>query len=226
MSEQVLPFYVVCDESGSMSEALEGMNHSLPKLHTAIGGDPVVSDKTRLCLIGFAEDAQVLQPLADLSELSGLPSLTSRGLTSYRAVFDLLRRCIEQDVTKLKEDGHAVFRPAVFFMTDGNPTDDDWRQAYQQLVDPGWSYRPNVIAFGLTRDVDEEILASIATFKAFIGDGSEKPAQALQEFVRALTRSIVMSGRANAVGSDNQPSIELQVPNEIPGYTALPVDPL
>ena len=39
---QVLPFYLVCDESYSMSgQPLDAINASLPEIHSEIGSNPV-----------------------------------------------------------------------------------------------------------------------------------------------------------------------------------------
>ena len=73
---QVLPFYLVCDESASMSgPPLDAINASLPEIHSEIGANPVVADKTRFCLIGFSDTAQVLLPLSDLSAIFFDPGL-------------------------------------------------------------------------------------------------------------------------------------------------------
>src|SRR4051812_29114628 len=150
MSEQILPFYLVCDESGSMHNEIIKMNEELiPDLHQAIGTDPVVADKTRFAIIGFAEDARVLLPLCDLSLQTDMPGFVSRGTTNYGDAFKLLRAEIEKDVTALKADGNLVYRPAVFFISDGQPSQDDWHEAYEKVIDPKWKFRPNVIAFGI-----------------------------------------------------------------------------
>lgn len=84
IAQQVLPFYLVCDESGSMLGApVKAINDSLPNLHAEIGSNPVVADKTRFCLIGFGSDAQVLLPLSDLSAVTSIPALHATGGTNY-----------------------------------------------------------------------------------------------------------------------------------------------
>src|SRR5260221_12947178 len=113
---QVLPFYLVCDESGSMAgQPLDAINDSLPKIHSEIGSNPVVADKTKFCLIGFSDTAQVLLPLSDLSVVSTIPALQVAGGTNYSSAFDLLYDTIADDVKQLKANGEPVYRPAVFF---------------------------------------------------------------------------------------------------------------
>ncbi|GAA1802186.1 vWA domain-containing protein [Actinomadura chokoriensis] len=221
MSEQVLPFYLVCDESSSMAgEPINAINQSLPELHQEIGSNPVVADKTRFCLISFNHEAQVLLPLSDLSNVTSMPAVTPSGGTDYGTVFDLLRKTIDQDVARLKTEGHQVLRPAVFFLTDGQPNDTtEWPAAHQRITDPSWGPRPNILAFGFGAR-DEKTLAQVATIRAFASDGSLGPAHALREFAQSLIRSIVRSGTtANADGS-----MSLALPDEVPGFTTIPAD--
>lgn len=190
---QLLPFYVVCDESASMQgEPVEAINQAIPELHRAIAVDPIVTDKTRFCLIGFSDTAKVLLPLSDLSEVSQMPALSADGSTNFGAAFTLLKRQIEQDVARLKADNAKVFRPAVFFMSDGQPTDSGWESAYQSLVDASFPQHPNVIAFGFG-DADEAVIRKIATKAGYMADDGVSPGGALREWARQLTASIVGS---------------------------------
>jgi uncharacterized protein YegL len=215
---QVLPFYLVCDESASMSgEPIDSINSALKDLHTEIGSNPVVADKTQFAIIGFSDDAEVLLPLSDLSTIMDLPTLVTRQSTSFGAAFDLLRHTIETDVARLKQDGNRVYRPVVFFLTDGYAT-DDWKTQYEAVTDPSWSTRPNILAFGIG-DADAATISAVATFKAFLSDGSMGPAAALREFATALTKSIVKSGR-----SATADGMTLQAPDEVPGFTSLDVE--
>lgn len=221
MSQQILPFYLVCDESSSMAgDPIDAINESLPELHQEIGGNPVVADKTRFALISFNHQAQVLLPLSDLSDISSVPGLTASGGTSYSAAFNLLHDTITKDVAELKRDGHQVLRPAVFFLTDGQPNDtDEWPAAYQRITDPAWGPRPNILAFGFGQAV-EGTIQQVATVRGFIADGSLGPAQALQEFAQSLIRSIVKSGTSAVPGG----GMSLSMPDTVPGFTAVPAD--
>jgi uncharacterized protein YegL len=219
--QQILPFYLVCDESHSMAgSGIDAINDSLPDLHAEISTNPMVADKTRFSMIGFADDAQVLLELSDLSDVDEMPAAEARGGTSFAAAFRLLETQIAQDVAMLKRDGHKVFRPVVFFMTDGNPLDDEeaWRAVHKSLL--ASDTHPEIVAFGVGENIDEEIIKSVATFKAFVTDNTLSPAAALKEFAKALTNSIVASGSSVSDTGD----LVLQVPAEVDGFTALPLD--
>src|SRR5690606_12209847 len=128
---------------------------------------PVVADKTRFGLIAFNDDARVLLKLSDLSGVTSMPGIVADSMTSYGKVFALLRDVIEEDIANLRNDGLRVYRPTVFFLSDGQPTDrGKWEQPYARLVDPGWAHRPNIIAFGIG-SADAQIIGRVATLKAY-----------------------------------------------------------
>ena len=221
---QILPFYMVCDESGSMvgPEGVDSINSALPDLHQEISTNPSVADKTRFALIGFSTQASLLQPLADLSELTQLPSLSAGGVTSFGAAFRLLKDTIEKDVAALKSEGHDVYRPVVFFLSDGVPTDDDWRTALKELKE--FRYAPKIIAFGIS-DADAAIISEVANFRAFMQrEGAVSPAVALREFASSITRSIVNS--ASSMSALDGDGFQLQVEEQVPGFTNLSLDKL
>jgi uncharacterized protein YegL len=218
MPEQILPLYVVCDQSYSMADHLDALNDGLAQLHAAVGTDPVVAEKTRFCLIGFSGRAEVLQPLCRPSDVVRLIDLTTHAATSFGEAFTLLRKTIEEDVETLKAQANQVYRPAVFFLSDGHPTDPTtWPAAYERLVDPDWPARPNIIAFGIG-DADAATIGRIGTFQAFMSQGGVTPAAALHGFAHALTTSVVRS--------DDDGQVELRVPARIDGFTTLRIDPL
>lgn len=222
MSQQILPFYLVCDESGSMAGApVDAINQSLPELHFEIGSNPVVADKTRFCLIGFSDDAEVLLPLSDLSSLTAMPSLKASGGTNYSKAFDKLRQTINDDVNDLKTQNHQVYRPAVFFLSDGFPG-DSWHASYQALTDAAWRPHPNIIAFGFGQ-ADANVIRQIANTKAFISNGTLGPAEALREFAKSLIKSMVNSG-INSASSAGESAANLQLPDDVPGFTTITAD--
>ena len=63
-----------------------------------------MADKTKFCLIGFSDTAQVLLPLSDLSAISSIPALQVAGGTNYSSAFDLLYDTIAEDVKQLKSN--------------------------------------------------------------------------------------------------------------------------
>ena len=135
--EQVLPFYIVCDESASMSSngGIDAINSALPELHEKIASNPLVNDKARIALIAFSDDAEVLLPLSAAADVEDMPGVMPKGATSYGSAFRLLKTQIATDIATFNADGFKVLRPAVFFISDGGPTDSDWQTHHVDLVD-------------------------------------------------------------------------------------------
>ncbi|WP_026422811.1 vWA domain-containing protein [Actinokineospora inagensis] len=197
----VLPVYVVADESASMGPVVGELNSGLAELHQALLREPMAAAKVRFTILGFADDVQVRLSLADLRTESALPVLTTRSTTSYGAAFGELLHRIPADIDALKSQGYSVYRPAVFFLTDGQPTDEPaWRDPYERLVDKEITHAaPNIIACGIGAARARTIL-EVATRPefAFIGAPGVELGLAIAEFSVALTKSIVASARAAA----------------------------
>ena len=193
---QVLPFYIVCDESDLMEPigGIAAMNQALPDIHAEIASDPLVSNICRIGLITFAETSDELMQLTNLSDVVAMPGLQARGPCKYGPVFTLLREIIHRDVEDLKFYGAEVFRPAVFFLTAGEPTDDlDWEDSYRSLMDKAtFCQYPNIIAFGV-HEANLITVGKIGTVGAFIGGNGIAPADSLSEIMRLLTPSIMDS---------------------------------
>ncbi len=207
--EAVVPFYIVCDESGSMgvNGGIDAINQGLPELHATIAADPLVSDKCRIGLISFSEFAEVLMPIARLSDVADMPGMTSRSVTNYGAAFDLLKTTIADDINQLKAQGFKVYRPAVFFISDGAPT-DDWRAPYERLV-VGNPQAPNIISFGVGQ-ADRDVMAKVGTIACYLADDSVSPGAALKEIMRSLTNTIV--GTASSATPQVAPQLVLPPP--------------
>jgi uncharacterized protein YegL len=199
----VLPVYVLADESASMSPVVEELNAGLRSLHQALLRQPMAAAKVRFSLLGFSDDVVVRLTLADLRTETSLPVVSTRGSTMYGAAFRALLDRIPEDVGTLKEQGYAVFRPAVFFLTDGVPTDEPhWRDVYRQLVNPETNRAaPNIIACGVG-DAQARTVLDVATRPefAFVATPGTALGVSIAEFGVALTRSIVASAVSATTG--------------------------
>ncbi|WP_432986317.1 caspase, EACC1-associated type [Dactylosporangium sp. CA-233914] len=217
---QILPLYVVCEASAAMAdEPIETIGNAFAELYLEIGSSPILAAKTRISLITFSDTAEVVMPLTDVQTFPTFPALRARGGTRYEPVFELLRETIATNDTALKADGYSTFRPAVFFVTGGRPTDfDRWQASYARLVDPR-GIRPNILAFGFG-DADPATVLQVATVRGFVADVVSL-AEAVRDYASSLIRSVVSSGAGN---SDGYSGVRLILPDSTPGYTAIDFD--
>ncbi|QFX83429.1 vWA domain-containing protein [Streptomyces sp. SYP-A7193] len=209
---QLLPVYVLADESGSMSDYVGDLNEGMKSLHVALLGEPMAAAKVRFSVLGFANRVTERLILADLRSEAELPRLSAGGGTNYDAAFQALLDRIPQDVRDLKAQGYRVHRPAVFLLSDGQPNSGgDWRETHRRLTDRSVTgAAPNIIAFGMGEARAETIL-SVATRQdfAFVSIPGAQLGDSIARFFTALTKSVVESGNAVASG---QPELVVEKP--------------
>jgi uncharacterized protein YegL len=207
----MLPFYAVCDESYSMIDHLRTLNRALGELYGFARTSPRAAASVRLCLIGFAESARVVVPLSRIGHITMTADLSADAATNFGDAFTVLRATIERDVTRAA-GSEVVHRPAVFFLSDGRPTDPaQWPAAHARLVDPTWADRPDIVAFGIG-EADPGTINRIATVRSYVSDDRTTPAQALSRFTDTLARSMELTAAEGA---------GLRLPRQVPGFTTL-----
>lgn len=195
---QVLPMYFVGDESHSMAgDPIAAVNQGLVDLRDEVAKHPLIGKKVRFGIITFADTAETRLELSELSEDLVLPTLAPRGRgTSYASALEALRQTIPADVALLKGSGYQVHRPSVFFLSDGQPTDksDKWRARLDELKDPGFRERPNVLAFGVG-DAEPEVIRELASSPryGFMMTSGASTAGAIAEFAASMLNSMVVS---------------------------------
>jgi hypothetical protein len=204
-----LAFYLLVDVSYSMDGApLDAVNRILPEVVDTIEESPTLGDVVRFGALDFADEARTVLPLGDLRDVKAIPQFTARGGTSYAAAFRQLRQEIESDLAQLRREGFKVYRPAVFFVTDGAPTDavPELRAAFAELTDPVFRGRPNIIPFGVTPELPKSVLDpwvypkqgdSGMPMRSYVYGGSGDAATAIRQIAEVLISSIVAS--ANSV---------------------------
>lgn len=234
---EFLPFYLVVDVSMSMSgPRIDQVNQILPQMAMTLERDPILVDKVRFGAIDFSGDARVVLPLCDLTTVGSLPTFQERDRTSYAAAFELLRTQIQADVDQLKADGCKVFRPTVFFMSDGDPTEDEavWRAAFTDLITfdkdtkQGFAYYPNVIPFGIV-GASPQVLQQLIhpstgerPMKMFLTDQGADAAASIGAMAEILIASVVSSAASVANGDFGGPVVDVPLPD---GVRSVPADP-
>jgi uncharacterized protein YegL len=189
--DEVILFYICCDESVSMAQngGIDAINISLPELHAQLVEDPLVVDKSRLAIIAFSDTAQVVLPLSKATDIDEMPGVAEVGGCRYGPVFRLLRKTIDHDVEMMKSQRFGVYRPVVFFITGGEPADANWEAEYNLLMSS--RYYPHIIPWGVD-GADAATLQRIATPKMKVilgGADSATAARALKQVFRGLATS-------------------------------------
>ncbi len=119
-----LPVYLLLDTSGSMyGEPIEAVKNGVQVLVSTLRSDPYALETAYLSIITFNTTAQQLTPLTELANFQQ-PEIEASGCTSLGAALSLLAQKVDQEVTKTTPEVKGDWKPLVFIMTDGVPTDD------------------------------------------------------------------------------------------------------
>jgi uncharacterized protein YegL len=159
----VLPCYVVCDFSSSMTDYIGELGAGLREFRAAAHADPVAAARIRVSVIGMARTPWVLQPLRPVVEIIDVAEQSPCAATFFGPVFDFLHARVEEDVNALNDNGLRPLRPIVFFVSDGRPADAAaWPAAHARLT------RLELVAFGVGA-ADPDTLTRIGTARVFLG---------------------------------------------------------
>lgn len=118
-----LPVYLLLDTSGSMyGEPIEAVKNGVQMLISTLRSDPYALETAYLSIITFNSTAQQITPLTELAAIQQ-PSIDADGGTALGEALELLAKKVDSEITKTTAEVKGDWRPLVFLMTDGEPTD-------------------------------------------------------------------------------------------------------
>ena len=127
-----LPVYLLLDTSGSMAgEPIEAVKNGVQVMISSLRADPTAIETAHLSIITFDTDARQTVPLTDLASFQ-MPDLIATGTTSLGEALKVLSNCIKTEVRKASTTEKGDWKPLVFIMTDGQPT-DDWQSGLNEF---------------------------------------------------------------------------------------------
>lgn len=119
-----LPVYLVLDTSGSMyGEPIQALDNAMRTLLSELQTNPHALETAYLSIITFDDEAKERIPLTPISNVQ-LPDITAGGCTALGGALELLAEKIQNDVKKNSGNTKGDWKPLIFLMTDGEPTDD------------------------------------------------------------------------------------------------------
>ena len=171
-----LPVYLVIDTSGSMTgEPIAAVETFVQTLVSALRQDPFLLETAYLSIITFDSSAKQIVPLTELTAFQ-IPSFSANGImNSLGDALKMLANKIDTEVVKTTAEVRGDWKPLVFIMTDGAPT-DDWQKGLAEFRRRKTAL---VVACAASQAADTNVLKQItecvvqldtadsSTFKAF-----------------------------------------------------------
>jgi len=200
-----LPVYLVLDTSGSMTgEPIQAVENGMQMLVSALRQDPHALESAFLSVITFDSNAKQVVPLTDLASFQ-MPSLSAGGSTELGAALTLVRDRAQNEVAKSTPETKGDWRPLVFLMTDGGPT-DSWQRGLTEFQSAKWGM---VVCCAAGQGADTSVLKQISPECVVQLDTADS--KSLAAFFKWVSASIssssksVNEGKKEVTGMDQLP---------------------
>jgi len=207
-----LPVYLVLDTSGSMNgEPIRAVENGMQALVSALRQDPQALESAYLSVITFDSSAKQIVPLTDLTGFQ-MPALNASGTTELGAALALVANRAESEVSKSTSEKKGDWRPLVFLMTDGAPT-DNWKKGLADFKTFRWGM---VICCAAGNKADMNVLKEISPECVVQLDTADS--KSLAAFFKWVSAS-VSAGSKSAVNLNKEVTSMDQLPPPPPEIT-------
>lgn len=197
-----LPIFLLVDVSESMAgENLRQMQEGLERLIRTLRADPYALETAYVSVIAFAGKAKTLTPLVELYQFYP-PRLPLGSGTSLGNAMNHLMNEIERTVHRSSAEKKGDWRPVVYLLTDGKPTDDiepaikRWRRDFEQ--------RSNLVAIGIGKHVSLTALKRFTDNAMIIDVTTEYD---FKRFIDWISQSVANQSRSVSMNHDTKISL-------------------
>lgn len=134
--EHRCPSVLILDISGSMQgEPIRQLQEGVVVYRDSLFGDSLARKRVEVAIVTFGGNVEVIQTFATADNFTA-PALSSRGDTPMgQATVTALKQLADRK-QQLRDAGIQYYRPWVFLITDGGPTDANsqyWSDAKEQI---------------------------------------------------------------------------------------------
>lgn len=184
-----LPVFLLLDTSGSMTgEPIEQVKNGVQMLVSALRQDPYALETAYLSVITFNSAATETVKLTELTAFQ-VPALAASGTTALGDALRLVAEVASAQLAKTTSSSKGDWKPMVFIMTDGAPT-DDWQKGLARFRQEKWGVVVGCAVNGGDVKALQEI-AGEAVVKLDTSDSS-----AMSKFFKWVSASVSSNSKA------------------------------
>lgn len=191
-----LPVYLLLDTSGSMSgEPIEAVKNGVQVMISSLRQNPQAIETAYISVITFDTVAQQVVPLTDVASFQ-MVDLKATGVTALGDALKLVANKIDSEVARTTSEQKGDWKPLVFIMTDGIPT-DDWQSGLIEFKKRKIGF---TVACAAGTGADTKVLQQITENVVSLDTADS---QSIGKFFQWVTASIsVSSTKVEDSGSD------------------------
>lgn len=194
-----LPVYLVLDVSGSMTgEPIEAVRNGIQMLVSGLRGEPQALETAYLSVITFESVAKQVVPLTDLISFQE-PQIQAGGATSLGEALELLANKLDSEIVTATTEEKGDWKPLVFIMTDGQPT-DNWKKGADALK----QRKAVVVACAAGFDADTNVLKQITESVVELKSANQSDIAA---FFKWVTQSVTQQSQKVDTGGEQDDNI-------------------
>ena len=196
-----LPVYLLLDCSGSMSGVkIQQVNTGVQLLYQELNNDPRCADTVYISIIPFASSAYQMD-LVPITQFAP-PQLAASGSTALGSALSLLNQSLDNDLIANQPGKKGDYKPMVFLLTDGQPT-DTWDQEAARLKSRTTNKAGTIVALAIGHDADvgmlKQITENVLKMENVTGDAIRAFFQWVSASVQTASRTVAQGGNAQNV---------------------------
>ncbi len=188
-----LPVYMMIDCSSSMNgDAIEAVDQGFKNLTAKLTNDPNTCDIVWFSVIVFDSNPRQMIPLCPISGYKGLP-LKTRGSSNLGRALLFLSYCVKKEVRKQTMEQRGDWKPLVFLMSDGEPT-DEWENIVETV-----GAEVNLVACGMGSDANVSNLKKLTDTVVLMKDLTQ---ETFNQFIDFLSSTMTTASQRSDSRSD------------------------
>lgn len=190
-----LPIFLVVDVSESMAgDNLRQLQEGLERLVRTLRADPYALETTFVSVIAFAGKAKTLTPLVELYQFYP-PRLPLGSGTSLGVAMNHVMNELDRNVQRSTAERKGDWRPVVYLLTDGKPTDDIEPSITRWKRD--FAHSANLVAIGIGKHASlsalQRFTENVLSLDATTDDDFKRFIDWISQSVAAQSRSVSMN---------------------------------